>query len=52
MKYKETSTDIYSILKMNYNQFTPVEKNIADFFLSNKEKQDFLSPVFFMTDIL
>lgn len=43
MKYRETATDVYSILKMNYNQFTTVEKDIADFFLNNKEQHDFSS---------
>ena len=34
---------IIPILKMNYDKFTPLEKNIADFFIGNKERVDLSS---------
>lgn len=34
---------IIPILKMNYDKFTPLEKTIADFFISNREKVDLSS---------
>lgn len=32
---------VIPIIESNYNNFTPVEKNIADFFIHNRKKQDF-----------
>lgn len=34
---------VVPILEMNYNKFTTVEKNIANFFIHNQEKVDFSS---------
>ena len=33
--------DIEPLIELNYNNFTQVEKSIADFFLQNKELMDF-----------
>lgn len=43
MQYKQHKQDILSILKINYNNFTSVEKSIADFFLTNQHSMDFSS---------
>ena len=32
---------VVPIIESNYNNFTMVEKNIADFFIHNHEKMDF-----------
>ena len=32
---------VVPIIKSNYNKFTTVEKNIADYFIQNQEKADF-----------
>lgn len=32
---------VVPIIEANYDSFTPMEKNIADFFIANKEKKDF-----------
>lgn len=40
---KEYEKSIIPILEANYENMTMVEKNIADFFISNKEKRDFSS---------
>lgn len=39
MDYSEKS--IITIIESNYNKFTTLEKNIADFFIKNKDKMDF-----------
>ena len=33
--------DIEPLIELNYNNFTQIEKSIADFFLQNKELMDF-----------
>ncbi len=35
--------DIMGVIRENYDELTAVEKNVADFFLSNKKKSDFSS---------
>ena len=37
------NNDIIGVIRENYDEMTAVEKNVADFFLSNKERIDFSS---------
>jgi len=41
--YMRTQKDIINILEKNFNKFTPTQKNLANYILSNKDEASFLT---------